>query len=128
MAQYPNLNDLNVDDDMKVALGKMQDKMIDDYNRFMPLTGSDSKCKVRTDMRKRYANGFAYSKGQKYLKVISIDNQTSVLHFINLGNPNFKVGDILKSAGWSTPALNKARGNIFDDHYPINWTGAVYLT
>ena len=38
--------------------------------------------------------------------------EASVWGFINVGNPNFEVGDVLKSAGWKTPALNKARGNI----------------
>ena len=31
-------------------------------------------------------------------------------------NPKFNVGDILKAAGWKTPALNKARGNILEGY------------
>ena len=27
-----------------------------------------------------------------------------------------KKGDVLKAAGWKTPALNKARGNLFDGY------------
>ena len=27
---------------------------------------------------------------------------------------NLTVGDVLKAAGWRTPALNKARGNILE--------------
>ena len=43
---------------------------------------------------------FSYKVGQKYIKIIS--------------NANFEEGDILKAAGWATPALNKARGNLFN--------------
>ena len=60
---------------------------------------------------------FSYKVGQKYIKIISNDNDglnTSVWGFINKSNPNFEEGDILKAAGWATPALNKARGNLFN--------------
>ena len=40
----------------------------------------------------------------------------------------FKKGDILKAAGYAAPARNKARGNIVDGGYTINWTGPLYLT
>ena len=65
---------------------------------------------------------FSYKVGQKYIKIISNDTKglnTSVWGFINKSNSNFKEGDILKAAGWRTPALNKARGNLFDG-YDIN--------
>ena len=39
---------------------------------------------------------------------------------------NFKVGDILKAAGYRAPALNKARGNIFES-YSVAWTGPHYI-
>ena len=38
-----------------------------------------------------------------------------------------KEGDLLKSAGWSTPALNAPRGNIFMEDYKVQWTGPNYL-
>ena len=65
---------------------------------------------------------FTYKVGQKYIKIISNDRDglnTSVWGFINKSNSNFKEGDILKAAGWRAPALNKARGNLFDG-YDIN--------
>ena len=74
-------------------------------------------------MEKEYAEGLSYKIGKKYVKIIS---SGSVWGFINIGNPKFKKGDILKAAGWATPALNKARGNIFED-YVIRWTGPCYL-
>ena len=62
-----------------------------------------------------------YKVGQKYIKIIICENgngrqpqHKSVWGFINKSNPNFKEGDILKSAGWTTPALNKPRGNLLE--------------
>ena len=57
-----------------------------------------------------------YKVGQKYIKIITCENgnDRSVWGFINKSNPNFEEGDILKAAGWATPALNKARGNLFN--------------
>ena len=40
----------------------------------------------------------------------------------------FKVGDILKPAGWAAPALNKARGNCLEGNFYMNWTGPLYLS
>ncbi len=59
-----------------------------------------------------------YKVGQKYIKIITCENgnDRSVWGFINKSNPNFNEGDILKAAGWRTPALNKARGNIYDGY------------
>ena len=59
-----------------------------------------------------------YKVGQKYIKIITCENgnDRSVWGFINKSNPKFNEGDILKAAGWRTPALNKARGNIYDGY------------
>ena len=62
--------------------------------------------------------------GRKFIKVV---NDNSVWGFINLTNPKFKEGDILKAAGWRTPALNQARGNLFED-YSVAWTGPHYIS
>lgn len=46
--------------------------------------------------------------------------------FINLFNPKFKRGDLLKTASWRAPTLNFARGNIFDPESYVKrttWTG-----
>ena len=64
--------------------------------------------------------------GRSYIKIISVEDpnsnsypKRSVWGFINLKNKKFKEGDVLKSAGWSTPALNKARGNLLEQRYVI---------
>ena len=109
------LNELNLDDEFKNALGILEQTIIADYDKFMD----------NPKMRQEFRDGLGYEPGgRKYLKIVS-DN--SVWGFINLTNPKFKEGDILKAAGWRTPALNQARGNLFED-YSIAWTGPHYIS
>ena len=69
-------------------------------------------------------------EGQNYIKVIR-DNSVHCFVIKKLTEKTkakgFKVGDILKPAGWAAPALNKARGNVFEGFY-MNWTGPLYLS
>ena len=66
---------------------------------------------------------YTYKVARKYIKIITNSgDQRSVWGFINRfefqkGNTGitFKEGDVLMSAGWATPALNSARGNLFMD-------------
>ena len=109
------LNELKLDDEFKNALGVLEQTIIADYDSFMD----------NPNMREEFRNELGYEPGgRKYLKVC---NGNSVWGFINLTNPNFKEGDILKAAGWRTPALNQARGNIFED-YSVAWTGPHYIS
>ena len=39
----------------------------------------------------------------------------------------FKKGDLLKCAGYAAPARNKARGNVLEGGFAIQWTGPAYL-
>jgi len=113
------LNELSYDDEFLNALGELEMRIIEDYN----------KGNTHDTMKKEFAESIAYLPGNKYLKVIKkLGTQTMVWGFINLGNPNFKEGDLLKANGWRAPALNKPRGNIFDHDYVINWTGPKYLS
>ena len=65
-----------------------------------------------------------YSVGQKYIRIISCEHgdHRSVWGFINKkewtkpSGITFREGDILKSAGWKTPALNAPRGNILEGY------------
>jgi len=78
---------------------------------------------------------YGIDKGRKYLKIVSYDSAegagASVWGFINVNNPNFEVGDVLKAAGWKTPALNAPRGNVLKgyDVYsnPMRIYGPDYL-
>ena len=65
------------------------------------------------------------SMGKKYAKVLQ---GTGVFAFIVLEDfKHFKKGDILKPAGYNKPALNSARGNVFNGNYMIEWTGPLYM-
>lgn len=59
-----------------------------------------------------------YLIGKKYIKIVETKNgnPTSVWGFINIANPKFAVGDVLKAAGWAAPALNAPRGNILEGY------------
>ena len=99
----------------------MIEAMIEDYKLFMP---PDSE--VRKKMNKRYSNSFVEKTGSKYIKVVS-NNSVSAFIVKTDKDKKFKKGDILYPAGWAAPARNKARGNVLDGGYPINWTGPLYL-
>ena len=70
-------------------------------------------------------------EGQNYIKVI---RENAVHDFVikkltaKTEAKGFKVGDFLKPAGWQAPALNKARGNVLEGNFLINWTGPLYLS
>lgn len=51
--------------------------------------------------------------GRKYIKIARRDSGTSVHCFVRAAD-----GAILKAASWKAPALNFARGSIFDAHIP----------
>ena len=71
-----------------------------------------------------FKSNIEVKEGSKYIKITTGNN---VWGFVNKGNPDFEVGDILKAANWRAPALNKARGNIFEN-YHVAWTGPHYLS
>lgn len=66
---------------------------------------------------------WGYEVGRKYIKIIENGQwQRSVWGFINLTEftnkrgVKFRVGDVLKAAGWQTPTLNAPRGNLFEGY------------
>ena len=88
-----------------------------DYNSFMP---------ENKEMCDDFANGWVVKKGKKYIKIAS---KISVWGFVvNVDNDKkFKKGDVLMAAGWAGPARNKARGNVLEGGFGIEWTGPRYL-
>lgn len=64
---------------------------------------------------------YVYEAGRKYVKIISQKihgSQMSSHSYVVIGDQGkFKHGDILKSASWSAPAKNFARGNVLTGDY-----------
>jgi len=89
--------------------------------------GLDALTEINERMIAEFNEGITYKAGSKYIKVIK--ERGGVWGFVvNTDNDKkFKKGDILKAAGYAAPARNKARGNIVDGGYTINWTGPLYL-
>lgn len=86
--------------------------------------GNGEFSNVNREMIKDFDNSLTVKRGSKYTKIIQ---GGSVWGFVvNADGDKFKRGDILKAASWAAPALNKARGNIFDG-YQVQWTGPYYL-
>ena len=122
---YPTkLNELPYDAELLNALAELENRIVEDYKKFTTAGAAKNMEGYRKRMFEKFVAGLEYRPGRKYLKIIS-DN--SVWGFINLKNENFKEGDILKAANYNAPALNKPRGNIFNDNYEISWTGPKYL-
>ena len=79
-------------------------------------------------------NEYTFEEGRNYLKLVRSDEngRSSVVGFIvkkapkaidNKTNQPFNVGDMLMAAGWSKPATNFARGNLFTGYSNVRWTG-----
>jgi len=97
-----------------------------DYANFMYNSGIDGSKEVADRMIKEFAESLRVEEGRKYIKVIK-DN--SVWGFIvKKDDDKFKAGDILKAAGWRTPARNRARGNVIEADFSwVRWTGPAYI-
>ena len=73
-----------------------------------------------------FRDGLSVKYNKRYIKIIT---GGSVWGFIvpDDQDKKFRKGDILKAAGWNTPARNAARGNILDGGYSVAWTGPHYM-
>lgn len=90
---------------------------------------ADAKDEIKREIRQKMLDEFndtlGYTVGQKYVKVTSRGGVHSFV--VNTDkDKKFKLGDILKAAGWNTPARNFARGNVLNDDFDcVKWTGAI---
>ena len=147
MDRFVKLKDLKgFDDEFLNALGELEQRIFESYNRFMPLKKDTRPGPVPGEhpMFTEFKENFGYdTSGRKSTTTTTTTpehGQTSVWGFIAKSDfevdskrktgPSkvvFKEGDLLKAAGWRTPALNAPRGNIFDESYRVQWTGPNYL-
>ena len=104
------------------GVDNLMNAMIEDYTGMSKSSSSD----IKNEMNKRYVEGLVATKGKKYWKIIQDDSATSFIVAVD-DDKKFKKGDILMAASWNAPARNRARGNVIDGGYGINWTGAEYL-
>ena len=107
-------NGLSFDDAMDNLLVKIQE----DYDKWGSRSGIDKKMDL------------SLKPGRKFIKVVhdnSVWGFVAKVDGVHKGLPMLK-GDILKAAGWRTPAKH-SRGSIFDSemHKSFSWTGPNYL-
>ena len=98
-----------------------------DYIKFIGRGKDYADCEAHTQkMIDDFNNGIEIKEGRAYIKITT---KNSVWGFIvkSEKDKKFYKGDILKAAGYNTPTRNAARGNIFADHYTVQWTGPLYL-
>ena len=110
------MNSLNASLTLDQGLENYKNHIIADYNKL----GHKGKHSVE------------FQKGSKYVKVVhntSWDDclgPKSVHSFVVLSHKDgkFQFGDILKAAGWATPAKNFKRGNVLTGEFTdICWAG-----
>ena len=113
---------------MREEIEKVLEAMREDYKRWNR-RGFCEREDIRTEMEENYCNGLEVEENRRYWKIISTSGsgtQRSVNGFITKsGDKKFREGDMLKAAGWATPARNFARGNVLDGTGFENarWTG-----
>lgn len=115
---------------MNEAIAKYIEAIKADYARFSQVKPDADAHSIAWNKKatEEFNAGIQVRIGKKYLKVVTKSGSSNSVHsFIVVEDDGkFKKGDILKAAGWNTPAKNVARGNIFGEFH-TNWTGADYL-
>jgi len=86
--------------------------------------------KTRDEAIEEFRHSFRVTHGKKYTRISKITGSQQCVHafVVAVADDNkFRLGDVLKPDGWKTPARNKARGNVIEGNYPMQWTGPLYL-
>lgn len=103
------------------GIQKLIQASIEDYNNFCD----------NVSMQEQHKQSWKIMPGQKFIKLVSKGSVHSFIVKEDMYTPGgqlrFRKGDVLKAASWRAPALNRARGNVFDGNYPMQWTGPLYL-
>jgi hypothetical protein len=113
---------------MELAINTLMQKIRDDYYVWT-LRGRDPAelTEINHNMITEFNKNISISTGKKYIKILK---GNSVWGFVvnTDDDKKFNRGDILKAAGYNTPARNQARGNILKGDFSwVRWTGTEYL-
>ena len=121
------------DGDDVALLGEGLDTLVElakeEYRKWSEMSSkfdgaSHSRLKIKEDMIADYNREISYSAGSKYVKVVTGNSVWGFVVRVH-NDKKFRFGDILKPAGWATPARNFSRGNVVDrDFRGVSWTGA----
>lgn len=118
-----------MNENMKPKIEFLLEVIKSDYSEFMSRSRStiEGSEKIAKQMIEEFNEGLTVKEGNKYIKII--EGRRVWGFIVNVDNDKkFRRGDILKPAGWATPARNKPRGNICDGDYSwVRWTGPAYL-
>ncbi len=116
----------NVRENVEAGVEAMLEHMRDDY-RGWSRSGRDINEEIISKMEEDYSDNLRYTVGSKYIKVInSAHNSNCVEAFVvnTDKDKKFRLGDILKPAGWNAPARNFRRGNVLERTFErVRWTG-----
>ena len=112
---------------MEQQINKLLENIKEDYINWSTHNGKKEISSYTQGVLDNFDDNVEVKHGKKYIKILG-GVSTGVWGFIVAtdDHPKFKKGDILKAAGYNAPAMNAARGNVFED-YTINWTGPLYL-
>ena len=119
--------EIDMNNEMTTLIESIKKDYLNWTTRCAGAKGLDALTETNKEMIARFNEKITFKVGNKYIKVFTEGG--SVWGFVvNTDNDKkFRKGDILKAAGWAAPARNKARGNILDGGYTIEWTGPLYL-
>ena len=116
-------------DTMNNEMTALIENIKNDYLNWTTLSGMNKGelTEINKTMIAEFNENLTYKTGSKYIKVFTEGG--SVWGFVvnTDKDKKFKLGDILKAAGYAAPARNAARGNIIDGGYTIRGTGPLYL-
>lgn len=112
---------------MQAQIDTLLDNIKADYINWSTKGGKEKLSSYSQGVVDNFDENVEVKHGKKYIKIVG-GVSSGVWGFIVAtdNHPKFKKGDILKAAGYNAPAMNAARGNVFEN-YTIRWTGPLYL-
>lgn len=101
---------------------------IKEFENWLEKTSAELKEQHEEQYKRVLWQPFTYKQGKKFIKIIqnsSVWGFVSMVDGLHKGS-YIKKGDLLKAAGWRTPARH-SRGNILDGTAAYSMYGPVYL-